>query len=687
MSDLEVIFRPYRVFEIGDGKKRKKKRFVKVKGKKFLYKEPIYAKINRKRTLFSNNNLEKAFQGYFNNIKGDIAQIQVANTYNFLKDELDKTSKKLNSQIDEIKKNETILKNDMTVLKEKGLNKNDIEVINESVNSVNSVNREISSESDPSEPIKENKETQIDENNIIKENKETQIDENDNDNPNFRVKLFRYLEKSGDVDLIKNIQGSTDLQKFIINYAKTKKKNEVLKNDLEQLRKSKEFLEDKYQNITDHQVYLADKRSKSDTKGKKGIPVSRILPNIFPEGLLETLNKQYNTEMSKKLQKSALWGKLEFGKKKITDPKELETIPLIAEDEKGKSKEVVKIFRQINKRMNDEKSKSDDFDYDSSQSSSLGIIEKKNKRVTTKQPDNDEESSDTIEFKKVMAKNAKQKRDFTKSVIMNNTEFYDEDDKDYIETISKINLDNQSMDTLAQKILPELGNVKPKNELHAIKTIVEIMNKPEDTNIKDLPFPKKEKGVDYRESIPSFDMTLESKNTSQGAGEYYKNGLYNYQIDNFLRPVRDVINYYGCVPFDEISKLLKLINTNKFCFVFNTASINDGPNVQHHWCAINCDGYSLEIYDPLGNPPKKELTDMLHKYVANHYDTYLKFKTNANKVDQGGSKNCGWYCMRFLIARNLWDVPFDRITGFRGIASHEKNIDCMKENYKMFGFI
>lgn len=179
-----------------------------------------------------------------------------------------------------------------------------------------------------------------------------------------------------------------------------------------------------------------------------------------------------------------------------------------------------------------------------------------------------------------------------------------------------------------------------------------------------------------------------SKVKAKGAGKWDGKrwgGLYNTEIDLILRPIAHVINYYGTICLDEIPNLLKTIHTNKFSFIYNTAKTTDGEDKQHHWIAVFSDGNSIEVYDALGDPIKKFVKECFKIFLENR-DFYLPFKF-SNVKNQGFSANCGFFAIKFLVARGVWKVPFDKITGFKSTNKNEENIENLKENYKNFGFI
>ncbi len=445
MSDFELIYRPYRVFTQGDGKKKKK--FIKVKGKKKKYKEPFFARIKRPNNILSNNSLSKAFQGYFNNVKGDIAQVQIANTYNYIKKEIDTVAKKIEEKGEEILKNEKKLKDIVEDIDLKSTHLNDV--------------------------YDDMRSGQFDIGNIKDESK-------------LRKELNKLKEKYKTLEYEKR-----ELNREAADYWH---KFEILSTDYEKIQK-------KFENVTDTQVNYANNK----------------------------------------------YGKKKAGLSFNTDTYEISM---------------------------------------------------------TKEPDVDVQ--------------------------------------------------------------------------HDMENISEHLSESKSENINE----KTEEDNDSIELIKRQIHKVEGEGEEKG-----KNGLYNTEIDKYMSPISNKINYYGCVSFDEVKSLLDKIKTDKFCFIFNIATTTDTYQKQHHWCAVNCDGYSVEFYDPLGHLPEKSLIKILESYCEKKYETYLKLKTNNLKPDQVNSSNCGWYCMRFLIARNLWNVPFDRITGFRGESQHEDNIQCMKDNYEMFGYI
>jgi len=158
-----------------------------------------------------------------------------------------------------------------------------------------------------------------------------------------------------------------------------------------------------------------------------------------------------------------------------------------------------------------------------------------------------------------------------------------------------------------------------------------------------------------------------------GRGDGDDDGLFNNEIENILQKrVRKVV---PVIASDEVNDLVDIVDNGdkEFMAVINTnpstsdGSGDDGYRVGHWRCIYvdNRDDYpSVEVYDPLGDEPEKELIKVLHRIAQKmNPETLFKYKVNRVKLQDDESANCGHFVMKFLEERHR-GVPFSKATMF-----------------------
>lgn len=119
--------------------------------------------------------------------------------------------------------------------------------------------------------------------------------------------------------------------------------------------------------------------------------------------------------------------------------------------------------------------------------------------------------------------------------------------------------------------------------------------------------------------------------------------LWNDQLDKFFEKQP---KYLGTYTVDEIEHIKIEPGTG---FIFNTARSSDKEG--EHWVAVYLDplGASLEYFDPLADPPAKEIKQGLMEMIRKSKLPWLvKLKVNGVKRQSETSETCGYFCLMFL---------------------------------------
>ncbi len=209
---------------------------------------------------------------------------------------------------------------------------------------------------------------------------------------------------------------------------------------------------------------------------------------------------------------------------------------------------------------------------------------------------------------------------------------------------------------------------------------------------------EKKRKAEEKEEID--DLEEEDVSGKGGSREQEENGLYDSQINEFMRPF-DKYGYLGTFSSDELPKVAQKIierkngkesEKNKVSFILN---LDNSRSKGMHWVAVFIDptfNRSLEYFDSFGEPPKDSFMKNIKKVIAAiNPSTYLKFKVNKVKQQRVTSDLCGYYAMYFIIQRYK-GVPFDHIKGFDKMVhllvnKSEKKIKEFKNKINEFELI
>lgn len=173
----------------------------------------------------------------------------------------------------------------------------------------------------------------------------------------------------------------------------------------------------------------------------------------------------------------------------------------------------------------------------------------------------------------------------------------------------------------------------------------------------------------------------ENKGEIEGAGK--RNIMNNGQSDSELNRIMiKYQEYLGTIAHNEIeTKILPRIKArSRICFVINTDSASKAGE---HWQAVFADARpggsnSIEFYDSYADSIDKVVMRGI-KHIVEKLDapTYLKFKENKIRAQNGRSSNCGFFATKFLIDR-LRGKPFADASGYNESAILEPNIEKWK---------
>jgi hypothetical protein len=144
--------------------------------------------------------------------------------------------------------------------------------------------------------------------------------------------------------------------------------------------------------------------------------------------------------------------------------------------------------------------------------------------------------------------------------------------------------------------------------------------------------------------------------TGEGNGQI-EGGMYSDEIEDVMK----MRSFKGAIAADEIPSLPsnKVMN-----FIINKDKRGQAGS---HWCAVFIDSLidkNCCYYDPLGNPPSKEVERDLRDLVKRINPKYkLKFKINTMKNQRDDTDTCAWQCIRFIRDMSKGDT-FKKATGF-----------------------
>jgi hypothetical protein len=268
-------------------------------------------------------------------------------------------------------------------------------------------------------------------------------------------------------------------------------------------------------------------------------------------------------------------------------------------------------------------------------------------------------------------------------------------DGTYIKTISKDRIKNaltliqQAFKDDPNKAIQKLATATPAKSVHDIMKqvrsfpnnaqnnyIVDTILYGEYTDWKNVRALKKEQEAlkiirqrrQARGEIPFTDASGRGYQTGYG-------GVYSTEI---IAHMAKIDGFIGCVPRDEMPKLLKYVQPNtKIGWIVN---LDPHYMAGSHWCAIAInatpkepDPYSVMYYDPFGRDiPDDMLKDL--KVIANKISNrMLRFK--INRVQQQGktTETCGLHSMKFITDILSRDRSFAQATGYKDKIIDEHN--------------
>lgn len=164
-------------------------------------------------------------------------------------------------------------------------------------------------------------------------------------------------------------------------------------------------------------------------------------------------------------------------------------------------------------------------------------------------------------------------------------------------------------------------------------------------------------------------------------------GLSNDDIDKIMGKYP---SYLGCIAHNEFDKFIlpKVQPRSKGAFVYNT---DPASKSGEHWVCVYFDAtptgeQEIDYFDSFAEPAdrviRRDIKKLAHKLDAN---TYLKFKENRVRLQNGKSDNCGWFCCQFLIDR-MRGKRFKDASGYTDIQRGESSVEAFKRQ-RGFGYV
>ncbi|KYQ93232.1 hypothetical protein DLAC_05878 [Tieghemostelium lacteum] len=184
-----------------------------------------------------------------------------------------------------------------------------------------------------------------------------------------------------------------------------------------------------------------------------------------------------------------------------------------------------------------------------------------------------------------------------------------------------------------------------------------------------------EKRQDLIDRKKELEKEKEKRLTGNGNGS--KEGLYDYQIDQIMKPYH-VKGFKGVFAADEIENIEP---DKKMSFIMNLDKSNQPGS---HWVAVYIDtdkDKSIEYYDSLCGSPTDDFMRQIKVLIDKiKPDEYLKFKINKVLDQAVNTSTCGWHAIRFLLNRYNGHHWKDS-TGWSEIRKSEKVVKGMKKNF------
>eukprot|EP00732_Lithocolla_globosa_P003117 Lithocolla_globosa_v1_NODE_2344_length_2038_cov_7.138973.p2 type:complete len:188 gc:universal NODE_2344_length_2038_cov_7.138973:1594-1031(-) len=170
-----------------------------------------------------------------------------------------------------------------------------------------------------------------------------------------------------------------------------------------------------------------------------------------------------------------------------------------------------------------------------------------------------------------------------------------------------------------------------------------------------------------------------SSSDQQNAGKS-KGGLWNYEIDKFMKKYP---NFKGTYALDQINKIPLKKNQTTFSFIMNTEPIG----VHHgHWIALFIKPNCIMYFDSFAVEPSFKFKHSIKKLLPS--DVY-QLKINRVKRQNVKTDTCGYHAMKFL--SDIYSgKSFMEATGFDIIDKSikgEKEIEKFKKMVKQFGYV
>ena len=237
-----------------------------------------------------------------------------------------------------------------------------------------------------------------------------------------------------------------------------------------------------------------------------------------------------------------------------------------------------------------------------------------------------------------------------------------------------------NLEELAQQKLNNKQIFKNRNELRdfAKKKKIPIIDK-DKYNISDLQIMKEILKKDYLNEAKQQEQPPEQPQTEQKAEG---RGLTHEEVSEIMKNFKKAF-YVGTFALDEAINFLKNTKLKKFSMIINNLTTNELKKFSGHFVALNVDynqGF-IEYYDPFGDLPPKSLMLAIYILSRNVFgDEKAEIKISRIKQQSVASDNCGFFCIHFLKDRSD-NIPFRVTTGFKNIENNEKNINKFKKNF------
>jgi len=249
----------------------------------------------------------------------------------------------------------------------------------------------------------------------------------------------------------------------------------------------------------------------------------------------------------------------------------------------------------------------------------------------------------------------------------------DPSQKDYIKYIKKYNI--------IDKIKKDLELEKTLN--NRIDLLDKFVSQFEDPNKGENKGEEEDEDEDEDEEV---NENEEIKQGGKGNTKADRDAMDTSQIDAVMGKHKE---YLGTLAHDQIPTVLSKIKPkSRICCIINT---DPSSKSGRHWQAVFADArpggsQSIEFYDSYADPPSKTIMQGIKSIVQRlNSDSYLKYKENKIRQQNGTSGNCGWFCCQFLIDR-LRGKKFAECSGNNDMLKGEKDIVAFKKKHNINKF-